>query len=406
MMGVFLVDKEQVFSYQDLLESINKSGSYCQEFQTGDLFSFLTNLITGLISNQPITLVDADFSEKELTGLGLNEVNVKKDTEKPHFESIEDLILRVKSSKSQITIFTSGTTGQPKRVTHLYSNLSRAVKEGDRFSDNIWGYAYNPTHMAGLQVFFQAFENGNPIINIFGLSRQQVLQQIERYSITHISATPTFYRLLMPFEKAYGSVRRISFGGEKSSDKLYQSMRAIFPNAKINNIYASTEAGTLFSSHGSDFKIPADIMDRIIVKDDELYVHSSLLGYSDGLDLHDDYYQTGDLIEWIDRGNGIFRFKSRRNELINVGGYKVNPQEVEDCIRSIPSIKDVHVYGKVNSVLGNILCADVVADGDTHLSEPEIRNEMRSSLQEYKIPRRIRFVDTLGMTRTGKMKRL
>ena len=70
--------------------------------------------------------------------------------------------------------------------------------------------------MAGLQVFFQAFENQNTLVNVFSLARNEVYSLIEKYSVTHISATPTFYRLLLPFEKEYSSVQRITFwGGEK-----------------------------------------------------------------------------------------------------------------------------------------------------------------------------------------------
>ncbi len=406
MTGLFLRDNGQDYSYLDLLNSVNGKILFFPLLQSDDLYTFFSNLIIGLATDSPLTLVDSDFTENELSNLGLTDINRATPVKGLFFPDVESLIDKVKTSEAEITIFTSGTTGQPKKVTHSFANLARAVKTGERFSDNIWGFAYNPTHMAGLQVFLQAFLNKNPIINIFGARREDTYELIRTGGVTHISATPTFYRLLLPYTLGCESVRRVTFGGEKSDDRLYEMMRMIFPNARITNIYASTEAGTLFASRGSEFQIPEKIRHLIKVENDELHVHHSLLGISNGLHLVNGYYPTGDLIEWIDQGRGLFKFKSRRNELINVGGYKVNPQEVEDRIRSITDILDVRVYGRPNSVLGTILCADIIRRDGSNLTETQIRNILSDSLQDFKIPRRIKFVTSISLTRTGKMKRI
>ncbi len=142
------------------------------------------------------------------------------------------------------------------------------------------------------------------------------------------------------------------------------------------------------------------------VVDDELLIHRSLLGQSDSFRFDGDYYHSGDLIEWINREEGVFKFKSRKNELINVGGYKVNPGEVENVLNAIKGIRQSLVFGKANSVLGNILCAEVQLEEGVRLSELEIRRILKDSLQDFKIPRRIRFVESFSLTRTGKLKRL
>ena len=154
---------------------------------------------------------------------------------------MDDVVASLQQSSSEITIFTSGTTGQPKKVVHTVDTLTRSVRLGDKYKGQVWAYAYNPTHMAGLQVFFQAFENQNTLINVFNKQRADVYELIGKYQITHVSATPTFYRLLLPFEHAYESVIRVTLGGEKSEQHLYDSIMKIFPTAKINNVYASTE---------------------------------------------------------------------------------------------------------------------------------------------------------------------
>ena len=87
--------------------------------------------------------------------------------------------------------------------------------------------------------------------------------------------------------------------------------------------------------------------------------------------------------------------------MINVGGYKVNPHEVEDVLLSIENIKEAYVFPKKNSVLGNIICADIVTP-DSSITVPGILKILRSHLQEYKIPRIINLVDNIQYSRTGK----
>lgn len=138
------------------------------------------------------------------------------------------------------------------------------------------------------------------------------------------------------------------------------------------------------------------------IANNELLIHTSLMGYSNFVD--GEWYNTGDLVEIISENPIRFRFLSRKNEMINVGGYKVNPNEVEDAIRSIEGVINVRVYPKSNSVLGNIICCEVVKN-KPEIDESYIRIKMQAKLQEYKIPRLVRFVDSIGLTRTGKIKR-
>jgi acyl-coenzyme A synthetase/AMP-(fatty) acid ligase len=406
-MGLFLVDKQKSYTYEDLLRKVNGTKSCSSVMQAADLYNFFSNLIVTLISNKPLVLLDSDVTITELKDFEISDVNTFIDISPPNIDGIDLLIHRVLSSNSEITLFTSGTTGQPKKVVHTIQTLTRSTRISDKYLCSIWAFAYNPTHMAGLQVFFQAFANKNKLINIFNTSRKEVYELIDKYHMTHISATPTFYRLLLPVEKSYPEVSRVTLGGEKSDDKLYESIRKIFPNAQINNIYASTEAGSLFAAKGNLFQIPLELRTKIKVEDNELLIHSSLLGkFNNGICNENYYYHSGDLIEWVDEENGLFRFKSRKNELINIGGYKVNPDEIENLILQIEGVQQVIVYGRPNSVLGNILCAEVKIDSGYSLSELDIRFWLANKLQDFKIPRKIKFVDNFLLTRTGKLKRL
>lgn len=404
-MAVFLIDNEKAYTYTDLLDSLNSASQYYPLFKSKDIYAYFVNLIQALAASKPLVLLDSDLNPSEIDGVDKSQVNVADAAEHAPYASMDDVVAALQQSTSEITIFTSGTTGQPKKVVHTVQTLTRSVRLGVRYMGQVWAYAYNPTHMAGLQVFFQAFENLNTLINVFNKQRSEVYELIAKYSVTHISATPTFYRLLLPFEKAYESVIRVTLGGEKSDQHLYDSIVKIFPSAKINNVYASTEAGSLFAAKGDCFQIPEKIRDKFTVVDEELLIHKSLLGRSDSFKFEGDYYHSGDLIEWVDKESGLFRFKSRKNELINVGGYKVNPGEVEDVISAIDGVKQVLVYGKANSVLGNVLCADIQLEEGSELTNVDIKKTLASQLQDFKIPRRIKFVEQFELTRTGKLKR-
>ena len=403
---IFLLDKGKTYSYDDLLGSLNDGTTYYPYYKTSDIYSFFVNLVKALASSKPLVLLDSDINTNEIDGLDVSKVNMAESIPPLSCAGMDEVLAMVQNSKSKITIFTSGTTGQPKEVVHSISTLTRSVRVGEKYRNQTWAYAYNPTHMAGLQVFFQAFENLNTLVNVFNQPREYVYHQIQENAITHISATPTFYRLLLPYERAYENVVRVTLGGEKSDQHLYDSIKKIFPNARINNVYASTEAGTLFAAKGDCFQIPELTRDKYKVVDGELLIHKSLLGSSSSFKFTEDFYHSGDLIEWVDETAGLFRFKSRKNELINVGGYKVNPNEVETAIMDIEGVKQAMVYGRANSILGNVLCAEVVLEPGSEMQELDIKKHLNALLQDFKIPRKIKFVDEISLTRTGKKKRL
>lgn len=409
MMNIFLKDIDRLIAWDFLIDDINNSLTYNPFCESGDYYTIFKQIILSLLLGKEIILLDSDFTDSELINLtGFSEYKeFIQLIDKGNFSLLRnkaELIEKIRNASDdwKVTLFTSGTTGIPKKVTHNFNSITRFVKISERNTNSIWGFAYNPTHMAGIQVFFQALLNGNAIVKLFGLTQNKIHGEIKENGITHISATPTFYRLLLPCEERFQSVERITSGGEKFNEKTIKQLRVIFPNAKITNVYASTEAGTLFASVNDVFSIKPDYEHLIRVENSELLIHNNLMGNSD-INVKE-WYNTGDLIEIISEKPLKFRFISRKSDMINVGGYKVNPLEVEEAILSMEGIKNVRVYSKRNSVLGNIICCEVVCDNN-QISELSIRIFLQTKMQEYKIPRIIRFVDELSTTRTGKIKR-
>lgn len=395
-------------SYSRLLQDIKETDSFKPFCKSHSYYDVFRNIIVSLLVDKEIVLLDSDFSDVEIEKLigtpSLLGQEVSIDI--PSGISEENLagFIRQNASSWRITLFTSGTTGLPKRVSHTFESITRFVRNGDKHQNDVWGFAYNPTHMAGLQVFFQALLNQNPMIRLFGLDKKTIVHEVRENRITNISATPTFYRLLLPAEDACPSVTRITSGGEKFDEHALTLLQEMFPNARITNVYASTEAGTLFASKGNEFTIKEEIEHLIKVEEHELFLHKSLMGESSGLQTEGDWYATGDLIEVTGHSPFTFHFISRKNELINVGGYKVNPIEVEEIIRLCPGVLDVSVYAKKNAILGNVVCCEIVRNSED-MTELFLREFLRDKLQEFKIPRFVKFVANLQTTRTGKISR-
>ena len=410
MSKLFYYDNIEGFeiSYQDLFNDLSKEDIYSKYCKTDSYYQVFKHIILSLILGEELILLDNDFSNEEIDKLIGDEDLIFSSKS---FKSIgkitfKDIQKQINFNKNnwKITLFTSGTTGLPKKISHDFDSISRFVKHDKKRKRNVWGFAYNPTHMAGLQVFFQAFLNQNTIVRLFGVSRKNCVKLINDFNITNISATPTFYRLLLTPDMICSSIQNLTSGGEKFDSITIQKLNLMFPNSRIRNVYASTEAGALFASKDDIFHITPESSHLMKIDDNELYLHSSLIGESDNLDLIDGWYRTGDVIDIVSEKPYAFRFVSRKNDGINTGGYKVNPIEVEDVIRSCDGVIDVSVFGKKNSLLGNIVICHVVRS-DISLTEKKIRLFLNEKLQEFKIPRIITFVDSLKTTKSGKLSR-
>lgn len=394
------------YSYQDLFIKMNSDDFYFKSWKYDSFFGFIVNFLKAIINGKDITLLDKEFTENELQNLGCQNGYKDQKIKLSGPTTIEDtsqFINLIKSSESNISIFTSGTTGIPKKVIHTIPSLTRMTRVGKEYSQDVWGMAYNPTHMAGLQVLFQAILNMNNIIYLFDRSLKGILTDLNEYQITHLSATPTFYRMLLSEGKKLHSVKRVTLGGEKSDQRLIANLKTTFPNAKINNIYASTELGSLFVADGEVFKVPKEIQDKVKVIENELVISKDLA--PDKSVSESKWYKTGDIVDVVSEKPLSFKFLNRKSEKINVGGYMVSPVEVEDCIRKIESVFDVRVFGRENSVLGNILCAEIVMKKGASTTAKEVKKILKEDLQDFKIPATIKFTDQIMKTRTGKVKR-
>lgn len=411
-MNSFFIDSERRVdcTYDQLIQNLKKRQSFNPYCYTNDYYQVFENIILSLLYGREIILVDGDFSISEISSI-VGETDFNVYTESVDFSVLfaeikkkEDLLTCLEQGKERwsITLFTSGTTGLPKKVTHNFESITRFVKLSKSQQNAIWGLAYSPTHMAGLQLFFQAILNGCTIVRLYQLEVAKLHQEITGRGITHISATPTFFRLMLAESTIFPQVLRVTSGGEKVDGYLVSLIKSKFPNAKFTNVYASTEIGALFAAHGDVFTVNVELTEFVKVEEGELYVHKKLLGKLDNV--YDSWYATGDLVEVLETNPLRLKFITRKNEMINTGGNKVNPEEVEEALRQVPGVCDSRVFGRKNSLLGSVVCCEVIRENES-VTEHYLRNELVKLIQEFKVPRLITFVAKIEQTRSGKIKR-
>ena len=309
----------------------------------------------------------------------LNNINSDDDT------GILDFIDKI-CNKENITFTTSGTTGEPKQITHTYDNLIKNIKIRKELKNTVWGLTYDWKKIAGSQVILQSYLNEGKVVNLFKKSYSDIINLIEEYKITHISATPTFYRLLG--NVIFENVKQVTLGGEVVNSNTISHIEKLFPNAKITNIYALTEFGTLFTSNKDYFEFSEKISIFVKIKNNTIFIKQN-----------NEWIDTGDVIEWLNETK--FKIIGRETNMINVGGVKVNPIKVEEVINELKYVSNSIVYGKKNSVMGMIVAVDVVLN--TNIAVKQIKNDLIEKLNQYEIPLKINIVDTIEINSNGKL---
>jgi acyl-coenzyme A synthetase/AMP-(fatty) acid ligase len=323
-------------------------------------------------------------------------------------------------SDTDWVMFTSGTTGAPKLVVHTLEGLAGAIDsravDGDA---RIWGTFYDVRRYGGLQILLRALLGGASLVFAEpGEDMADFLGRLAQRGATHVTGTPSHWRTaLMHAGIEAIRPRYIRLSGEIADQPMLSALRTRFPGADIVQAYASTEAGVGFEVDDGLEGFPASILERegpveIRVRNDVLQVRSERTArrYLNGsLPLMDaeGFVDTGDVVEC--RGDRCF-FVGRRGGIINVGGLKVHPEEVEAVINSHSEVMISRVKGRRNPISGMVVVAEIVpVDALDPSDEARVRSEVFSTcdrhLERYKIPMRITFVPTLPMTPGGKLAR-
>jgi acyl-coenzyme A synthetase/AMP-(fatty) acid ligase len=327
-------------------------------------------------------------------------------------------------------LLTSGTTGAPKLVVHTLHSLAGTLPRGSApGSRTVWSTFYDIRHYGGLQIYLRAVLGGSKLVlTSRGESTGEFLARAAAAEVTHVSGTPSHWRLaLMSAEAGQLHPEYVRLSGEVADQAVLDKLHAAFPNARIAHAFASTEAGLAFDVDDGLAGFPAEFIDKgagprdLKVEDGTLRIRSpgNAAGYL-GHDLVDDsltavadadgYVDTHDLVERVD---DRYYFRGRKDGVINVGGSKVFPEEVESVLNADPRVRWSRVSARPNLVTGSVVVADVVlvdalnaVDADTTQGvKSDLLNACRRRLQPYKVPAILRVVSALEVTAAGKLVR-
>ena len=312
---------------------------------------------------------------------------------------------------------TSGTSGTPKAFSHTLKSLSTTVNSGVTDGDCYrWGLAYQAHRFAGVQVILQALINGNVLVTSSSTDLAKQAMQFSAQRVNSLSATPSLWRsYLMQGTITSCKLLQITLGGEIADQAVLSALREQFPQARIAHIYASTEAGVGFSvtdgkagfpEHWLDSDSPINLR---ISESGTLQIKSPGISNSKSLATrlsNDGYLDTQDCVQLE---NGRVYFLGRSSGVINVGGNKVYPEEVESLVLSFPEIRYARVIAKPSPVLGELVSLEVQArpmsSEEQKILKSRIITSCKNQLQKYKVPAFVRFVDELKVAESGKLDR-
>lgn len=321
------------------------------------------------------------------------------------------------SREFSVTLMTSGTTGRPKLVRHRVDSLLVRALSAARSAKNQSQRAlltYQPTSFAGVQVILTALCAAGTIVQASARRPVDFFEAAARCGVSHISGTPTFWRsfLLGTPNGSLPELRQITLGGEAVDQTTLDRLGRRFPQARITHIYASTEAGSLFSVNDGRAGFPSAWLDGgasrvgLRVRNGVLDVQSPrrMLGYASDTpaNLTDDgWLVTGDLVR-ID-GDRV-HFLGRVDDVVNLGGAKVSPQEVETFLLSCPGVVEARVRSVASPISGAVLAADVVLDEscDPGSQRFALLQLCQARLPAHKAPRVIRAVAAVPALASGK----
>lgn len=314
-----------------------------------------------------------------------------------------------------LLVLTTGTTGEPKAARHDWRRLARGASGRTPQPGARWLLGYDLNQFAGTQLLAHVIATQATLVVSPSPWPRDAPAIMRDLGVTHVSATPTFWRLALssidPADAAALPLVQVTLGGEAVPRPLLDQLTTLFPTARVSQVYATTELGSLLSVRDLDNGLPLDAIERelgsgvaIEVRDGELWVRSEvgMLGYYGEPEVDTGWRPTGDLVEVED---GRLRFVGRTSERINVGGVKVHPLPIEEVVGGVPGVALVRARGKANPVTGEIVVVDVVpAPGaDPDQLDAAIRAACRV-LPSAAQPRLVRFVDDLEV-RGQKMRR-
>jgi long-chain acyl-CoA synthetase len=314
--------------------------------------------------------------------------------------------------RSGLVLFTSGSTGAPKGVLHDFGRLLTKFHKRRPTLRTLNFLLFD--HWGGLNTLLHCLANGSPVVLPENRNPDYVCALLEDHRVELLPASPTFLNLLLlsgaHLNKDLSSLRLITYGSEPMPATTLTKLGEAFPKVELRQTYGLIELGVLRakseSSNSLWVKVGGEGYDlRVVDGILQIKADSAMLGYlnADSPFTDDGYFVTGDRVEI----NGDYmRFLGRDSELINVGGQKVFPVEVETVLLGCDLVKDAVVYGEKHPLTGKIVCADIQLklEGDENEARRTIKRYCSERLESFKVPVKLRFVT--GGVYSDRLKRI
>jgi len=298
-----------------------------------------------------------------------------------------------------IGFLTSGTTGQPKLIFKQFESLAQKKSththhRTKRRYDSKWLLCYHPFSFAGIQVILHTVLGGETLVSQPMYNVTDLALAADRHAVNGISATPSLFKsLLLVWGKSTPDLSVITFGGEVCGQDLLSLTAQLFPNASIRHIYATTETGVIMTVDDGLAGFAKNTLDDaqngwgLTIENEQLVLTKDTC-----------VVKTGDMLI---ENQARYYFVGRIDNVVNVGGEKVNLEAIERQLTSLQGVSDACVYAKANPITGNLICADVVlCDPLEHAML--VINEWKRSLIPAQRPRIVKPVDFIQLSDTGK----
>ena len=415
------------YSYNELYIKIKEIESFIKDkIKSGEVVAILADysfvsiaLFFALYENKNIIAPITSTSQKEIDGKLkesfstkiINLENEKLVITNIKSEASHKIINNLQTSKcAGLILFSSGSTGAPKAMIHNLDTLVDSYGDKKQKQINMLVFLMFD-HIGGINTMLNILSMNATMIIPQNRNADDICQLIEEYKIAVLPSSPTFLNLILinrSYEKDdLSSLRMITYGTETMPEGLLGRLKAVFSKVRFLQTFGTSETGiaaTSSKSSSSTFmKIDDENLEYKIV-DNELWLRSKtqILGYlnrSMESFTNDGWFKTGDLVE-LDSEGFI--------KIINVGGQKVLPSEVESVLLGMDEIEDCLVYGEQNAITGQSVSCDVVLKHGIDDSGFKIlvRKFCKDKLDNFKIPTRVNVVQKTEFTERFKKSRI
>lgn len=335
--------------------------------------------------------------------------NVALDSIHPMIETLQ------KNQHSGLVLFSSGSTGKPKAMIHNLDTLIDSYSNKRPKAMNMLVFLMFD-HIGGLNTLFNALCMGACLIIPKNKEPKTICELIAKYKIMVLPSSPTFLNLILISgeHKNYdlSTLRMITYGTETMQESLLLRLKEQFPKVKFLQTFGTSETGISTTASKSSESLYMKLDDancEYKIVDNELYLRSKtqVLGYLNAsMDAFtsDGWFKTGDLVETTE--DGYVKIIGRSKEVINVGGQKVLPAEVESTLLTIPGIDDCLVYGVANAITGQTVVCDVVLSLKDENIKKTIRSFCKDKLDAFKIPTKVNVVEKTNFSERFKKMRI